>query len=68
MLKDLNVVYDVYLCSACVNPFIIQDSGRLFMDIFTNTKNMIEADIQIDDRLNNLLGRSRNEDSIYFLS
>lgn len=72
-LKDLNEVYDVYLCSACVNPFLIQNSGRFFMDkynfliknfpfldpnkfIFTNTKNMIEADIQIDDRLNNLQG------------
>lgn len=72
-LKDLNEVYNVYLCSVCVNPFLIQNSGRFFMDkynfliknfpfldpnkfIFTNTKNMIEADIQIDDRLNNLQG------------
>lgn len=73
VIEKLNKEYDIYLCSACVNPFFIQDSGKMFMDkynwilktfpflnpnnfIFTNAKNILEADIQIDDRMQNLKG------------
>ena len=71
IIKKLNDVYDVYICSSCVNPFFIEDSGKLFMYkynwllstfpfldphkfIFTSTKNLFKADIQIDDKLSNL--------------
>lgn len=71
VIEKLNKKYDIYICSACVNPFFIQDSGKLFMYkynwliktlpfldpykfIFTSTKNSFKADIQIDDRLDNL--------------
>lgn len=73
VIEKLNIKYDLYICSACVNPFFAKESGKLFMDkynwllktfpflnpnnfIFTNTKNMFKADIQIDDRLQNLNG------------
>ena len=72
-LKKLNDVYEVYIYSACVNPFFTDKAGGEFKKkydflirtfpflnpfnfIFTNTKNMIKADVQIDDRLNNLNG------------
>lgn len=72
-IEKLNKKYDIYICSACVNPFFINESGRRFMDkfdwlvktfpfldpnkfIFSNAKNMLQADIQIDDRLPNLEG------------
>lgn len=70
-IKYLNDLYNIYICSSCINPFNINGSGRLFADkynylinilpflkpenfIFTNAKNMLKADIQIDDRLSNL--------------
>lgn len=73
VIEKLNKVYDIYICSACVNPFFIQDSGKSFMDkynwllktlpflnpnnfIFTNSKNMVKADVQIEDRLSNMEG------------
>lgn len=63
--------YDFYVCSSCVNPVDIANSGRIFKDkyellirhlpfldprkfIFTSTKNMFKADIQIDDRVQNM--------------
>ena len=71
VIKKLNEVYDIYICSACVNGLNVEGSGKIFMDkynflikhfpflnpehfIFTNTKNLFKADIQIDDRLSNL--------------
>lgn len=71
VIKRLNEVYDIYICSACVNGLNVEGSGKIFMDkynfliknfsflnpehfIFTNTKNLFKADIQIDDRLSNL--------------
>lgn len=73
VLKELNEYYDIYVYSACVNPFFVEKSGKQFMDkynylqnnfpfidpnkyIFTNSKNLIKADIQIDDRVDNLMG------------
>ncbi len=70
-IKDLNEVYEIYICSSCVNPFDEENSGRIFTDkynfllenfpflkperfIFTSVKYLFKADIQIDDRLNNL--------------
>lgn len=70
-IKKLCEVYDVYICSSCVNPFDIEGSGKIFMDkynfllknlpfikpenfIFTSSKHIFKADIQIDDRLPNL--------------
>lgn len=70
IIKKLNEVYDIYICSACVNDLNVEGSGKIFMDkynfliknfsflnpehfIFTNTKNLFKADIQIDDRLSN---------------
>ena len=70
VIKKLNEVYDIYICSACVNSLNVEGSGKIFMDkynfliknfsflnpehfIFTNTKNLFKADIQIDDRLSN---------------
>ena len=71
VIKKLNDIYDIYICSSCINPFDINGSGCLFKNkyeylvrelpfldptkfIFTNSKHLIKADIQIDDRLNNL--------------
>lgn len=71
VIENLSQVYDIYICSSCVNPFDKANSGRLFMDkynflteklpfidpghfIFTSSKNLFLADIQIDDRLSNL--------------
>ena len=70
VIKKLNEVYDIYICSACVNRLNVEGCGKIFMDkynfliknfsflnpehfIFTNTKNLFKADIQIDDRLSN---------------
>lgn len=70
-LKILNDLYNIYICSSCINPFDIDGSGRLFKDkydflrkklpfikpehfIFTSSKHLFKADIQIDDRLPNL--------------
>lgn len=72
-IKRLSKIYDIYICSSCVNSLDVNGSGRIFMDkynflismlpflnpehfIFTNTKNLFKADIQIDDRLSNLDG------------
>lgn len=32
VIKKLNEIYDVYICSSCVNPFDIAGSGRIFAD------------------------------------
>ena len=70
-LARLSEYYDFYVCSSCVNPVDIANSGRIFKDkyellirhipfldprkfIFTSTKNMFKADIQIDDRVQNM--------------
>lgn len=67
----LNDLYNIYICLSCINPFNINESGRLFKDkydflrrilpfinpenyIFTSSKHLFRADIQIDDRLQNL--------------
>ncbi len=31
-IKKLNEVYEIYICSACVNPFNIQNSGKEFLN------------------------------------
>lgn len=31
-IRKLNERYDVYICSACINPFNINESGRAFKD------------------------------------
>ncbi len=31
-LKKLDEVYNIYVCSSCINPFDIANSGRLFAD------------------------------------
>lgn len=71
-IKRLNEFYDIYICSACINPFDSDNSGRLFVDkynflvkylpfldpnnfIFTGAKHLFKGDIQIDDRLSNLI-------------
>ena len=71
VIEKLNEIYDIYICSSCINPFDIEGSGKNFLDkfnflyknlpfinpekyIFTNSKNMFKADIQIDDRLSHL--------------
>ncbi len=71
-LKDLNEIYDIHVCSSCINPLDIENSGRLFVDkynyliktlpflkpekfIFTGVKNLFKADVQIDDRMQNLI-------------
>ena len=70
-IKELNELYNIYICSSCINPFDKENSGKLFADkyqflistlpfikpenfIFTNAKNLLIADVQIDDRLPNL--------------
>lgn len=70
-IKKLNDFYNIYPCTACINPFDIPGSGRIFADkynfliallpfippknfIFTNTKHLFQAAVQIDDRLSNL--------------
>lgn len=70
VIKKLNEVYNIYICSSCINPFDINGSGKLFLDkynflikylpfispekfIFTSTKHLFKADIQIDDRISN---------------
>lgn len=32
VLKELNYIYNIYVCSSCINPFNIIGSGRLFAD------------------------------------
>lgn len=73
VIKKLNEKYDIYICTACINPFFIDRSSSIFVNkynwllktlpfldpnkfIFTNAKNIVKADIQIDDRLTNLQG------------
>ena len=63
--------YNVYICSACINPYDVEGSGMIFKNkydfirrefpripleniIFTSSKHMIKADIQIDDKVSNL--------------
>lgn len=31
-IKILNEVYDIYICSSCINPFDIKGSGKLFLN------------------------------------
>ena len=31
-IKKLSELYDIYICSSCVNPFDIKGSGRMFAD------------------------------------
>lgn len=31
-IEKLSEVYDIYICSSCVNPFDIESSGRMFSD------------------------------------
>lgn len=69
-IEKLNKVYDIFICSSCIDPFDIRNSGKLFMQkydyilrilpfmdpnkfIFTNSKQIINADIQIDDLITN---------------
>ncbi len=69
-IEKLNNVYDIFICSSCIDPFDIKNSGKLFMQkydyllrilpfmdpnkfIFTNSKQIINADIQIDDLITN---------------
>ena len=76
VLKKLNEVYDIYICSSCVWRGMERDSGIFFKQkfdflsqhfpfldpnkfIFTSTKNILTADIQIDDRIENLLGKTK---------
>lgn len=71
VIKELNEVYDVYICSSCINPLDVDNSGFIFKDkfnflvnllpfinpkhfIFTSSKHLIKADIQIDDLVDNL--------------
>ena len=71
VLTTLNEKYEIYIFSACVDPFMKENSGIFFKQkfdflvrefpflnpdkfIFSNSKNLITADIQIDDRLSNL--------------
>lgn len=72
-IKDLNEIYDIHICSSCINPLDVENSGKLFLDkynflvktlpflkpenfIFTGKKHLFKADIQIDDRIQNLVG------------
>ena len=32
VIKRLNEVYDIYICSACVNGLNVEGSGKIFMD------------------------------------
>ena len=76
VIEELNKVYDIYICSSCINPFDLDGSGKLFKDkynylrkelpfldpkkyIFTESKNLIKADIQIDDRVSNLKNNTK---------
>lgn len=77
-IQKLNELYDIYICSSCVNPFDVEGSGVLFLHkynyllrilpfihpgkyIFTNAKNIIRADVQIDDILSNLKGNIKTK-------
>lgn len=70
-IKKLNKVYDIYICSSCINTGDIEASGRIFKHkydflrkylpfinpqkyIFTSSKELIKADIQIDDLVRNM--------------
>ena len=78
VLKKLNEVYDVYICSSCVWRGMERDSGIFFKQkfdflvkhfpfldpnkfIFSSSKNILYADIQIDDRAENLLGKVKTK-------
>lgn len=69
-IKKLNEKYEIYICSACLNIFDLDNSGIQFKNkydflrknlpfinpqkfILTSSKNMVKADIQIDDYLPN---------------
>ena len=69
-IKKLNEKYEIYICSACLNTFDLDNSGIQFKNkydflrknlpfinpqkfILTSSKNMVKADIQIDDYLPN---------------
>ena len=75
VIKELNELYEIYICSSCINPFDINNSAKAFADkynflleilpfinpkkyIFTSSKSMLVADIQIDDCLNNLYNKN----------
>lgn len=70
-LKLAQELYTIYPTSSCIDPFNIEESGKLFKNkydylytmlpfinpsqyIFTNSKHLLKADVQIDDRLSNL--------------
>ena len=69
-IKKLNEKYNIYILSACINPFDLDNSGIQFKNkydflrknlpfinprnfIFTSSKHMLKADIQIDDYIVN---------------
>ena len=69
-IKKLNEIYNIYILSACINPFDLDNSGIQFKNkydflrknlpfinprnfIFTSSKHMLKADIQIDDYIVN---------------
>lgn len=75
-IKKLNEKYDIYICSSCINPLDINNSGFIFKDkfnfllktlpfidpkhfVFTSSKHLIKADIQIDDLVDNLKNDTR---------
>lgn len=77
-IKKLNEVYDIYICSACVNTLDLEHSGKMFADkydflikylpflnpekfIFTNSKHLFNADIQIDDRMTNFKSKIKTK-------
>lgn len=31
-IRNLNEAYNIYICSSCINPFDINESGRLYKD------------------------------------
>jgi 5'(3')-deoxyribonucleotidase len=84
-IQKLNEVYNIFICSSCINPFDKPGSGRLFNDkynflintlpflrperfIFTDAKELISADIMIDDRLKHLLNNRHVTTRILFPS
>ena len=72
-IKKLNEKYEIYICSACLNTFDLDNSGIQFKNkydflrktlpfinphnfIFLGNKSVLNCDIKIDDRLDNLDG------------
>ncbi len=70
LFRCSNEKYEIYICSACLNTFDLDNSGIQFKNkydflrknlpfinpqkfILTSSKNMVKADIQIDDYLPN---------------